>query len=373
MLYYGIRKNVQDPAILCMYGIVTILCSVGCIMLYYATGGSWFPWAFKQVTICLCFGLLTVIISFIKSEIFYRNAYYVYGICIILLLIVTSIGHTAMGAQRWMKIGFFNIQPSELTKLSVILALSRYFSCIQHDGITKIWNLMIPCLLVSIPVCIILLQPNLGTALIIICIAGTIFFATGVKLRIFVVILVLLIPCIPLGWKYGLHDYQKQRIIMLLDLSYDPFGSGYNVAQSKIAIGSGGSTGKGIAHGTQNKLNFLPEKHNDFIGSILAEETGFFGISVLILLYAALLLLFYYFAISSLSHYESLVMIGISSMFFMHVFVNLSMISGILPVVGTPLPFLSYGGSHLSTSLIAIGIALSIRRSTTKKSFISRD
>lgn len=348
--------------------LVTILGVIGCVVLYDASEGMYEPWAMKQAMTYLCFGVIAFSLPLVSVRFIYDSAYYVYGLCLVLLVCAVFYGHTAMGAQRWIRIGsIINVQPSEWMKLAIIMALGHYFASIQHHSVAKIKHLLLPLTMVAAPVVLILRQPNLGTALIILFISGAMFFVAGVKIRKFIALFVVIAVCAPFVWKYMLYDYQRQRIAVLFNPDVDPLGRGYNVAQSKIAIGSGGWWGKGIAHGTQSHLKFLPEKHNDFICSIIAEEAGFVGILVIVILYTSLIMLLLLSALTVQDYYGKLVIIGISSMFFVHIFVNLSMISGILPVVGTSLPLLSYGGSHLGMCLVAVGIVLSIRWNGRRK------
>ncbi len=353
--------KIFDKVSICIILSVFILVIISCIILYCTSGNALSPWAYKQGVTFFCFFILAIIIALISSRFVYDSAYHIYALCLLLLIIAHFFGHTAMGAQRWIRFGILNIQPSEWMKLALILALSKYFAKISHQEVIKAQNLIIPCIIILLPVIFILKQPNLGTVLILLFISCTIFFATGVRLWKFFLLFIIFSACIPLCWKYALHDYQRQRVITFLNPETDLLGAGYNVAQSKIAIGSGSLIGKGLTKGTQNQLSFLPEKHTDFIGSIIAEEMGFLGIILIMLLYIILLTCLYIVSISADNHYGSLVALGIASMFFIHIFINLAMISGIIPVVGIQLPLLSYGGSNLGMALVAIGFILNIK------------
>ncbi len=331
--------------------------AIGCVMLYSAAGGHIEVWAQKQLIAAVFSCMLALFIAFTPTTYVYSTSYYLYCICILLLLIAESMGHTAMGAQRWLKISGITIQPSELTKIGVTLALSRYFSQLSLDEILKVRYLCIPLCIIFIPVVIILKQPNLGTATIIILVSGTIFFAAGVKIWKFVVVVLSVICTIPFIWG-SLHDYQKKRITTFLHPEDDLLGAGYNIMQSRIAIGSGGLYGKGLICGTQTQLSFLPEKQTDFIFTVLAEEFGFYGVALTLLLYFLLTAMMYMIALRCKVSYTKLVCVGIISMIFFHTFINIGMISGLMPAVGIPLPLFSYGRSNLITIFIGLGLVL---------------
>ena len=350
-----------DRLVLLTWLVAMILCAIGCVELYSAAGGTWKPWAQKQLALVIIFGLIAFGINFISTNFFSDAAYYIYAVCLLLLFFAEFFGYSAMGAQRWLRIGFINFQPSEWMKLALIIVLSRYFEKQRYEEIGKIKTLIIPALMAAIPTLLILKQPNLGNAFILTVITVSIFFGTGIRVWKFIALTCIILACAPMVWKYGLYDYQKQRILTLLNPEVDLRGTGYNVMQSKIAIGSGAKYGKGLKSGSQSQLNFLPEKHTDFIGAVVAEEIGFLGVSFIILLYALLLFFGYCIVLSAKNHFGALLGIGIISMFFSHIAINLAMISGLIPVVGTPLLFLSYGGSNLSSSLIGLGLLTNIR------------
>lgn len=330
----------------------------GVALLYSAASGGWEPWALKQFYVVAIFGMAMVIIGLTDLSFFYRNAYMMYFFGVLLLLVAEIIGHKAMGAQRWIKIGPVNFQPSELMKIFVILALSKYYHDLYHDETGKIKSLLFPLIVLGIPVLLILKQPNLGTASITVMIAGTIFFMAGVRLWKFAVVIGGVILMMPIVWMM-MHDYQKQRVLTFLNPESDPLGAGYNIIQSMIAIGSGGTWGKGFISGTQSQLNFLPEKQTDFVFTILAEEFGFMGVATMFLLSMFICVIGYMRTLSVDSQFARLVIVGVISMFALHVIVNTAMIAGLMPVVGTPFPFFSFGGSNLITMLIGFGIVLS--------------
>jgi rod shape determining protein RodA len=339
--------------------LVALCCCIGFVLLYSAAQGHFAPWASKQFYIFLVAFPLMIIISLIDLKVIYDNAYILYVIGLILLVVAEVVGHIAMGAQRWLRVGFVNVQPSEIMKIFIILVLARYFHTLHSNEVEKAKFLTIPLLLLLIPAALILKQPNLGTATVTMIVGGTIFFAAGVKLWKFGLIGGSVLAASPVIWSM-LHDYQKKRITTFLNPEADPLGAGYNVMQSKIAIGSGGLYGKGFLSGTQNQLSFLPEKQTDFIFTLLAEEFGFLGCLAMLIVFGFIITYGYYIALSCQHEFGRLVAIGIVTLFTVHIFINVAMISGVIPVVGMPLPFLSYGGSNLATMLLGFGVVLNV-------------
>lgn len=337
--------------------IVMVLIAVSWLILFSASGGNSEVWANKQLYAGISALLFTFCISLIPTQYLYNTSYYLLGLSIILLIIADISGHTAMGAQRWLKIGFISVQPSELTKIGVIMALSRIFSNMSYEQIGRPINLILPFFIVLIPVILILKQPNLGTSIIITLIASAIFFVAGVRIWKFALVIISGLISLPIIWNI-MHDYQKRRVMIFLNPEEDLLGDGYNIMQSKIAIGSGGLYGKGLLSGSQVQLSFLPEKHTDFIFTILAEEWGFYGVILVLIFYLLLIFIIYSIAISIKNNYSKLLCVGVASLIFFHLFINIGMISGLLPVVGTPLVFLSYGRSNLITTIISIGLVL---------------
>jgi rod shape determining protein RodA len=258
-----------------------------------------------------------------------------------------------LGAQRWLRIGSFQFQPSELMKVFLVLGLARYYHLLHFNNLHRLISLVFPLGLTALAAGLILIQPNLGTAAITCMVAGIMMFITGISWKkiIFVVTAVLL--ALPILWGQ-MHDYQKKRVHTFLNPEDDPLGAGYNIIQSKIAVGSGGIVGKGFLNGSQTQLNFVPEKQTDFIFSILAEEFGFLGSLILLGLYTTMFILARNISQGCTSVYAKSVALGMSSIIFVHVFVNIGMVIGILPVVGVPLPLVSYGGSSLISSFIAV-------------------
>lgn len=324
--------------------LVVAIATIGVAMLYSSAGGNWEPWAGRQA-IRFAIGLgVMVIVAVIDIGFYARYAYLLYGLTLVALVGVEIMGSVGMGAQRWIDLGFFQIQPSEIMKLALVLALARYFHGVQHDQIGRPLVLIVPLLMVLTPVALVLKQPNLGTAMLLLLGAGVIFFLAGVRLWKFALIIAAGLAALPIAWEM-LHDYQKRRVLTFLDPAADPLGAGYNILQSMIALGSGGVFGKGYLLGTQSQLRFVPEVHTDFIFPQVAEEFGLIGGLLLILLYVCVFAYGYAIGLGCRHQFGRLVALGIGSQLFLYVFINLSMVMGLIPVVGIPLPLVSYGGS----------------------------
>ena len=340
--------------------LVTVTASVGFGMLYSAANGEFAPWATRQM---MRFGVglvLMIIVAVSNIHFWLRYAYIIYIASFSSLIFVELFGSVGMGAQRWIDLGFMSLQPSEVMKTAVILALARYFYASRMEDVERFTYLMFPLMLVAAPMAMIIRQPDLGTALLLAVSGVAVFFLAGVRLWVFVAAGIAAIGAIVPVWHLVLLDYQKARLLTYLRPEQDPLGSGYHVMQSKIALGSGGIFGKGFLAGSQSHLSFLPEKHTDFIFTMLAEEFGMMGGLTLIGLYA--LLLIYGFAISlrCRHHFGRLLGMGIITMFFLNFFVNVAMVMGLLPVVGMPLPLVSYGGSAMLTLMLGFGLLLNV-------------
>lgn len=336
---------------------VFILAGAGLAMLYSAAGGSMHPWAEAQLIRLIGGVFVMFVVALLPLQCWSLMAFLVYAGALALLVIVEVSGHIGMGAQRWIDLGGIHLQPSEVMKIGVILALARYFQSFPPVRYQSPRYLLVPLILLAVPVVLILRQPNLGTASLLIGMAVWVMFAAGVHRRYFVIGAVFVLVSAPIGWQF-LHEYQQQRVMTFLNPSADPLGSGYNISQSIIAIGSGGMTGKGWLDGSQTQLNFLPEKQTDFIFTVLAEEFGLVGGASLILLYTLLILYIMRMAQGSVSLFGRLVCHGVAVMLCLHMFINIGMVMGLLPVVGIPLPLLSYGGSVLLSVLTGIGLVM---------------
>ncbi|MDX2028922.1 MAG: rod shape-determining protein RodA [Alphaproteobacteria bacterium] len=351
-----------DKLRLMHWGLVALIVTIGLIgitLLYSAGGKSWEPWAGAQLSRFAIGLAIMMAIALADIRIWLRLAYPLYGLVLVLLIAVEIMGHTGMGAQRWIHLGFFVLQPSELMKIALVLAIAKYFHSLSLEDIGHPAKLVLPVAMVLLPVGLVLLQPNLGTAMLLLLASGAMFFAGGVRWWKFVIIIALAAAIAPLAWHH-LHDYQKARLLTFLNPGADPLGSGYNILQSKIALGSGGLFGKGFGQGTQSQLQFLPEKHTDFIFVVLAEEFGMFGAFVLLLLYFLLITYGFMIALTCRNQFGRLTAFGLTVSFFLYAFVNVAMVTGTIPVVGIPLPLVSYGGTAMLTLLIGCGILLSI-------------
>lgn len=348
-------------------GITTAIFVIGIINLYSATHSSDKIRLQNIYQVQLGWFLLSTFVAFIVSLInsknFLRYAYPIFGFNVFLLLLVLILGKIGMGAQRWLVIGPIRIQPSELMKVSLVLGLARWFRFNCVEGEIGLKELIVPTLITAIPTILIILEPDLGTGLILLLIFLVIAFYRKLRWKTIGIISMVALLSGTAMYNFGLKEYQKKRIITFLNPQADARGSGYNAIQSKIAIGSGQFFGKGFTKSSQVSLNYLPENHTDFVFSIFNEEHGFFGSLVLISLFGLLFYRFLSMAKSVNSMFEAIMMIGLASIFFWHTFVNMGMVMGLMPIVGLPLPYMSYGGSSLLTFGICIGVATSISNS----------
>ena len=338
--------------------LVTACCSIGFAMLYSAAGGDIEPWAQRHL-VRYFVGLLGIIIlGLINIRLFFNGAYILYGVSLMLLVFVELAGEVGMGAQRWIDFGVIRLQPSELMKISVVIVLARYFHIRSFHEIGNPLHLAIPAFLVLVPVVLVIKQPDLGTAIMMALSGLVIFFIAGVRMWKFILLFLGGVALVPIIWQF-LLEYQKKRILTFLSPENDPLGAGYHLMQSKIALGSGGLYGKGFIQGSQSHLNFLPEIQTDFIFTMLAEEFGLIGGLVVLLLFFLIscygLILSFFMA----SKFARFLTIGMITTLFFYVFINIGMVMGLLPIVGVPLPFISYGGSALLTSMTAIGLIIS--------------
>jgi rod shape determining protein RodA len=298
-------------------------------------------------------------VALVDIRLWLKYAYLFYFAALALLAAVEVMGYVGMGAQRWLDLGYINLQPSELMKIALVLALARYFHGLSVDEVARTAFLIPPMLMVAAPAALVLRQPDLGTALLILVGAAAILFAAGVQIWKFAVVGIVAMATLPVGWQF-LHEYQKQRVLTFLDPESDPLGSGYHIIQSKIALGSGGLTGKGFMQGTQSHLSFLPEMQTDFIFTMLAEEFGLVGGLGLLGLYVILLAYGFVISVRSRSQFGRLVGVGITTTFFLYVFINIAMVMGLIPVVGVPLPLISYGGTAMLTLMLGFGFLLCV-------------
>ena len=339
--------------------LVCAIAGVGFAMLYSAANGDWQPWASRQA---VRFGVGIVIIlvlALIDIRLWMRFAYLFYFGALGLLVAVEFMGVIGMGAQRWIDLKVFQLQPSELMKIALVLALARYFHGLTLEDVGRPTFLIMPLIMILVPVALILRQPDLGTAVMLVLGGGILFFLAGVRIWKFLTVIGLGLGSLPFGWSF-LHDYQKQRIMTFLDPERDPLGAGYHILQSKIAVGSGGLSGKGFLKGTQSHLNFLPEKQTDFIFTMLAEEFGMIGGAVVLALFALVMVYGLFIAVRSRTQFGRLLAMGVVSTLSLYVFINVAMVLGLIPVVGVPLPLISYGGTAMLTIMIGFGLLMNV-------------
>ncbi|OUR79725.1 rod shape-determining protein RodA [Alphaproteobacteria bacterium 46_93_T64] len=344
------------------WGLVLLICataSVGFLMLYSAAEGNLEPWASRQMIrfaagLCIMF-----VVALTDIRIWLRLSYPFYAIALLMLGAVEVMGVIGMGARRWVEIGPIQVQPSEIMKITLVMAIARYFHDISLEDVRRLRWLIPPLILVALPAALVLRQPDLGTTLLLVAGAGIVFFVAGVQWWKFALVIGTAIPSGFFAYQF-LHEYQKKRILIFLNPESDPLGAGYHIMQSKIALGSGGVFGKGFVQGTQSHLNYLPEMRTDFIFSMLAEEFGMIGGLILFALYILLLAYGYAIAFRSQNHFGRLLALGLTGVFFLYIFINIAMVMGLVPVVGVPLPLISYGGTSMLTLLISFGLIMSV-------------
>ncbi len=339
-----------------------ILLTIGMLNLSSATAvedKSLGLWKNQLVTLALG-SVTTLIILFPHYSFLSRLAYLIYVGNMGLLLAVLAIGKSSLGARRWISFGGFSLQPSEIMKLSMVIFLAKFFENRNTQGGMKLKDMLLPTVFVMIPVALIIVQPDLGTAMIMMLVYGSILLFLRIHPKTLLMLTVAAAIALPVVYNYGLKPYQRQRIVTFLDPMSDPKGAGYNSIQSMIAVGSGQLWGKGYKKGTQAHLNFLPEHHTDFIFSVFSEEWGFIGCGVLLLCYALFIMSGLSVAYQSNDKFATVLAFGVTSIFFWHTFVNMGMVMGMLPIVGVPLPFMSYGGSALLTAMSGVAILVNI-------------
>ncbi|HEY1722871.1 MAG TPA: rod shape-determining protein RodA [Magnetospirillaceae bacterium] len=338
--------------------LIALVCGIGFLTLYSAANGSIEPWAIRQM-FRFAVGVAVMLgVAMVDIRAWMRWSYVLYGVALVLLVGVQLHGSSSLGAQRWIDLGFIQLQPSEIMKITMVLALARYFHGSTPQDTGRPLFLIIPLLLVLLPAGLVLKQPDMGTAMMLVLAGGALFFLAGVRTWMFAVVIALGGAAVPVVWKF-MRDYQKQRILTFLDPESDPLGSGYHIMQSKIALGSGGLFGKGFMLGTQSHLNFLPEKQTDFIFTQMAEEWGMVGGVALLSLYTLIIIWGYALSLRCRTQFGRLMGLGLTTTFFLYVFINIAMVMGLVPVVGVPLPLISYGGTAMLTLLFGFGLILS--------------
>ena len=352
-------KLTQIDWTFCLF--ITGIAASGAMILYSIAGGSWSPWAGRHLALFgVCFALM-IGLATVDLRVWYALAYPFYGVGLALLVAVAVIGHSTLGAQRWLDIGPIRIQPSEIIKFGVVLALARFYHSLSAANAKFSWWLLIPAAMIAVPAAIVAHQPDLGTGILIAATGGLIMILGGLSLRVVGIGAAALVAIVPPMFLFVLKSYQRARLLTFLNPEADRSGAGYHIIQSKIALGSGGLLGKGFGLGTQSQLNFLPEKSTDFIFSSMAEEFGFVGCAIILALYAAVIFMALRMAAVSHSHFGRLAAAGVTATFALCVLINGAMVMGLAPVVGVPMPLLSYGGTVMITMMIGFALVLSVR------------
>ncbi|HEV2301209.1 MAG TPA: rod shape-determining protein RodA [Stellaceae bacterium] len=328
-------------------------------MLYSAADGHLHPWAIRQIERFAIAFLAMIAAAMIDLRQWFRFAYWAYAAALLLVVGVDLRGFAGMGAQRWIDLGVIQLQPSELMSFALVLALARYFHGLPDEEAPGLARLFIPVPIILVPAALVLKEPDLGTAVMLLMAGAALLFLAGVRLRLFIAAALGAALALPVAWHF-LHGYQKLRIYTFLHPGTDARGAGYHILQSKIALGSGGLFGKGFLLGTQSHLSFLPEKQTDFIFTMLAEEFGFVGGLTLLALYILTVIYGFAIALRSRNHFGRLLGLGIVTNFFLYVFINMAMVMGLIPVVGVPLPLISYGGTAMLTVMLGFGLLSSV-------------
>ena len=339
-----------------LLGLIITLFFVGLAALYSISNGDFNSWPLKHSQRFILGLIIFFLVIFFDLRLIFGYAYLIFFLSIISLAVIPFFGIESNGATRWINIAGISLQPSEFVKYTLILALAKYFHSINNDS-SFIKTLIIPLIITIVPVFLVITQPDLGTALIILLGGISLFWISGLNYKYFIVGVFSILCSLPVLWQY-LKDYQKDRVLTFFNPERDPLGNGYHIMQSKIALGSGGIFGKGYMEGTQSHLNFLPEMQTDFIFTMLGEEFGFIGTLLLLLIYAALIMISIRLALKSRSLFSKYLSLGVCNVFFIYVFVNIGMVTGLLPVVGVPLPFISYGGSSMLAVMFGFGLLM---------------
>ena len=342
-----------------LIALITAIACLGFATLYSAANGNLQPWSERQMTRFAVALVPMIAAALIDIRHWFRLAYWIYGIALALVVLVDLRGVVGMGAQRWIDLGAIQLQPSEVMKIAMVLALAHYFHSLSNEDVGRITKVFLPVVLIVVPVVLVLKQPDLGTAVMLLVNGTVVLFLAGVRLWMFGVGIAAAAAGAPLAWSM-LRDYQKSRLYTFLDPNTDPLGAGYHILQSKIALGSGGLFGKGFLAGTQTHLSFLPEKQTDFIFTIIAEEFGLIGGLGLLALYAIVIAYAFAIALRSRNQFGRLLGLGLATNFFLYVFINTAMVIGLLPVVGVPLPLISYGGTAMVTVMLGFGLLMNV-------------
>ena len=342
-----------------LLALIYLIGGIGVAMIYAATDGVWTHGAQQHLIRLLVAGGLLLFVALIDIKVWYHLAYPTYAVALILLLGVDLFGVSVNGSQRWLDLGVTRVQPSEIMKLAIVLALARYYHDLPKWRVSHVTGLLGAILLIGMPMQFILRQPDLGTTLLLVATGLTIVFLAGINWRVIGLSGLMAGVGLPLFYMFGLKDYQRRRIATFFDPQNDPTGAGYHITQSKIALGSGGVSGKGFMQGTQRQLEYVPENRTDFIFTVIGEEFGLIGGLVTMGLYAVLIGLCIWLALACKNLFSKLLILGITTTFTLYVFINLAMVMGLAPVVGVPLPLISYGGTVIMTVMFGFGLILS--------------
>ncbi len=340
--------------------LIALIACAGFAVLYSAAGGSLSPWAERQMFRFMIGFFILVGVACVDLRVWMGLAYPAYVFSLLLLVAVELTGRVGLGAQRWIELGPLQLQPSELMKIALVLALSRYLHGLAPGEVSRPFRLIVPLIMIAVPAVLVLMQPNLGTATLLAVGGALLLFLAGLSWYWIASTVAAIAVAVPSAWEFLLHDYQKQRVLTFLHPDSDALGAGWNITQAKIALGSGGLFGKGFLMGTQSRLNFLPEKETDFVLPIIGEEFGFFGTMLLFLLFAAVIWYGIQIAMTARSQFGRLLAMGVTVNFFLYIMINALMVMGLIPVVGIPMPLISYGGTAMMTVMFGFGLLMSV-------------
>jgi rod shape determining protein RodA len=352
-------KFIEIDWVFCL--LLCLIAGAGGMIMFSVAGGSWTPWAAAHLVRFGLFFLLMIALAMVDLRVWFLAAYPVYIVSLVLLVGVEVAGDVSKGAQRWLSIGPLRFQPSEVMKIGIVLALARFYHSMSAESAHMSWWLLVPVAMIGLPVVLVAHQPDLGTAILIGATGLAIMILAGLSWRLILAGVLAVLVALPPFIMFVIHEYQRKRILTFLNPENDPSGDGYHILQSKIALGAGGFLGKGLGLGTQSQLNYLPEKHTDFIFAALAEELGFVGSVTVLLLYAGVIFMALRTASMSHSHFGRLGAAGVTATFALYVLINGAMVMGMAPVVGVPMPLLSYGGTVMLTVMIGFGLVQSSR------------
>jgi rod shape determining protein RodA len=342
-------------------GLLCLVAGAGGLMLYSIDGSKWTPWAAHHVIFFGLFFLLMLVLALVDLRVWFGLAYPLYAVSLLMLLGVEAAGDISLGAKRWLAVGGAKFQPSDIMKIGLVLGLARFYHSTSSDDARLSWKLLIPLGMIGLPALLVAHQPDLGTAIMLAATGLAVMFMAGLSLRLVAAGVVAIAAAAPAAFMFVLHDYQRQRLTTFLHPETDPSGAGYHTLQAKIALGSGGLLGKGYGLGSQSQLNFLPEKQTDFIFASLAEEFGFVGCFSLLALYAAVVVIALRIASISHSHFGRLAAGGVTATFAIYVLINAAMVMGLAPVVGVPMPLVSYGGTVMLSVMIGFGLVQAVK------------